>query len=215
MTDDDPGSAVECRVGVRETLVGGGAVQRRLTIHCDFRLATVDMATCVSCERYLGVRPRADGRPGVVLCHRRDGDAPAPAHATLRTLVWEAMERDIVCVEADVRVEAIAALLLDWGARGIPVVDESGHPIGMISWPDVTRGPAEVAGVATQRSVRDVMVPLAFAVEEGVELSRAAAVMSGEGFHQLPVLLGDGSIVGLLSTCAVAERVVRVEVAPR
>ncbi len=213
MTKAAPGTLIECRVGARETLTGDGAVQRRLTIHCDFRVESVDMETCTAREHYLGVRPRADGRSGVVLCHRRAGDSPPPAHATLRTLVWEAMERDIVCVEADVRVEAIAALLLDLGARGIPVVDESGHPIGMISWADVTRGPEGAPGLLMQRLVREVMTPLAFAVEEGIELSRAAAV-SGEGFHQPPVLLGDGSIGGLLSTCAVAERVVRAERAP-
>jgi CBS domain-containing protein len=209
MLSEEIGNTVECRVGVRETLAGDGSVHRRLTIHCELRGGAVDLATCAGCDHFVGVLPSAHGRSAVVQCHRPDGDPSTTTNAARPTLVGSVMERDIVCVTSDVGVDTIAALLLAWGASGVPVVDASGHPIGMISWEDLMRARPGLA--AAGRSVGEVMTPFAFALEEGSEFSRAAQVMSGEGFHQLPVLMGDGSVGGLLSTCAVAQRVVRAE----
>ena len=55
------------------------------------------------------------------------------------------------------------------------------------------------------------MTPLVFSVVESTELSRAAALMSAEGFQQLPVVMGDGSVGGLLSTRDVARWVGSLE----
>lgn len=201
MTSDMSGKTVEFRVGVRETLSGDGTVHRHLTVQCDMRKATVDVSDCAGCERHVETIPREDGHAGVVRCRVPDaGGAPVAAPA-LRMLVGEVMERDVACVTADVRVEVIAAMLREWSATGVPVVDAAGRPIGTISWANLTGG----------RLVGDVMTPLAFSIVESIELARAAAVMSGEGSHQLPVLLGDGSLAGLLSTCEVARRVELLE----
>ncbi|MDO9017936.1 MAG: CBS domain-containing protein [Deltaproteobacteria bacterium] len=201
MPSDTPGKTVEFRVGVRETLSGDGTVHRHLTVQCELRKATVDVAECTGCERHVETIPREDGHAGVVRCRLPDAVAAPEAAPALRTLVGEVMERDVVCVTADVRVEVIATMLREWSATGVPVVDAAGRPIGTISGANLTGG----------RLVGDVMTPLAFSIVEDIELVRAAAVMSGEGFHQLPVLLGDGSLAGLLSTCEVARRVELLE----
>lgn len=221
MNSNDPTDTVECGIGVREILSGDGAVKRRLMVHCDPRNEAVYVSNCAACERCVGFLPPSQGQSGTVICRRFDGEATAPVEAGLRTPVREVMERNIVCVRRDVTVETIAALLLEWGADGVPVVDEDGHPIGMISWTDLLREhieaappPAEPgeAGVDEHAAVApapptagDVMTPLVFSVVEGTELSRAAALMSAEGFQQLPVVMGDGSIAGLLSTRDVAR----------
>ena len=205
MPSDTLGKTVAFRVGVRETLSGDGAVHRHLTVQCELRKATVDVSECAGCEHHVETIPREDGHAGLVRCWlpgaAAASEAAPEAAPALRTLVGEVMERDVACVTADVRVEVIAAMLREWSATGVPVVDAAGRPIGTISWANLTGG----------RLVGDVMTPLAFSIVEGIELVRAAAVMSGEGFHQLPVLLGDGSLAGLLSTCEVARRVEHLE----
>lgn len=221
MNSNDPTDTVECGIGVREILSGDGAVKRRLMVHCDPRNEAVYVSNCAACERCIGFRPPAQGRSGTVMCRRFEGEATVPVEVGLRTPVRAVMERNIVCVRRDVSVETIAALLLEWGADGVPVVDEDGHPIGMISWTDLLReqleapsppaepGEASVADLAVEApalsTAGDVMTPLVFSVVEGTELSRAAALMSAEGFQQLPVVMGDGSIGGLLSTRDVAR----------
>jgi CBS domain-containing protein len=221
MNSNDPTDTVECGIGVREILSGDGAVKRRMMVHCDPRNEAVYVSNCAACERCIGFRPPVQGQSGTVMCRRFEGEGTVTVEAGMRTPVRVVMERNIVCVRRDVSVETIAALLLEWGADGVPVVDEDGHPIGMISWTDLLReqleapsppaepGEASVADLAlvapSLSTAGDVMTPLVFSVVEGTELSRAAALMSAEGFQQLPVVMGDGSIGGLLSTRDVAR----------
>lgn len=221
MGSNDPADANECGIGVREILSGDGTVRRRLMVHCDPRSEAVYVSNCAACERCIGFRPPAHGQSGTVLCRRFEGEPMPPVEAGMQAPVRAVMERNIVCVRPDVRVETIAALLLEWGADGVPVVDEEGHPIGMISWTDLLRerldgtsapaGPGEAGGgdlpseAPTHATAGDVMTPLVFSVVESTELSRAAALMSAEGFEQLPVVMGDGSVGGLLSTRDVAR----------
>lgn len=205
MTKDLPANAIQRTMGVREILSADGAVRRRLTVHCDLRQEAVDVAFCAGCASGIDVRPGVGDQAGVVLCQRLDGDAPTPPEPARRTLVHTVMDRDIVCVTAAVGVDSVATLLLQWGASGVPVVDDGGHPIGMVSATDLLR----VHPVVDGRAAGDVMTSLVFSVVETTELARAVALMSAGGFHQIPVVLGDGTIGGLLSTRDVAHRVAR------
>ena len=234
-TSKDAGDTIECGIGVREVLAGDGSVKRRLTVHCSPRGEGVEVATCAVCARCVEVRLPAQGLRGFVLCHRLATDAAeSTTDPGLRTPVSAVMERDIVCVLPEVTVEAVAALLLEWGVSGIPVVDESGHPIGMISSTDLLREHREFSGRATAEAVAEVggdptrpattsvrptagavMTPLVFSVVEDTALCRAAALMSTEGFHQVPVVLGDGSVGGLLSTRDVTRWVAQSERPPK
>jgi CBS domain-containing protein len=54
--------------------------------------------------------------------------------------------------------------------------------------------------IATVASVGDIMMPLVFTLREDEPLARAAAVMSIERVHHLPVVAADGRVVGMLSS---------------
>lgn len=145
--------------------------------------------------------------------------------ADVRIPVRTVMGRNVVCVTADVSVETVAGLLVELGAGGVPVVDEDGHAIGMISATDLLRKrpgadgraaqgrDADLAGVADPtsrspsacRTAGEMMTPCVFSVVESTELVRATALMASEGLDQLPVLMGDGSVGGMLSTRDVAR----------
>ncbi len=209
-----PGVAVRV-VGVRETLSGDGAVRRHLTVYCEDAGRSVDAIACADCAHCVGNEGPTVNRPGAVHCLRLDVErASAPRGSGPSLPVWSVMQRDVVCVTADVAPATVTALLRAWGADGVPVVDESGRPVGMVSRTDLLGRPlhrGELANPAAHppvpRTVAEVMTPRALSVIETTALAAAVASMSAAGFHQLPVVLADGTIVGVLSTRAVVRRV--------
>jgi CBS domain-containing protein len=189
---------VECGIGVREIVGGDGSTRRRLLVHCEHRGESVEVMACEACERRVALRlPTARAR-GAVECLA--DEVPAGDDPGLRVPVRAVMNRDAGCLRPDVSLVDARALLLRWPDHCAPAVDDDGHPVGVVSLADVARG--RRAGACT---VREVMTPLVFTVFEGTELSRAAAVMSSTGLRQLPVVRGDGSVAGLLSTSDVAH----------
>jgi CBS domain-containing protein len=113
-------------------------------------------------------------------------------------------------------------MLLEERMSGAPVVDGDGRPVGVVSKTDLLRhlhergdaveptgGVPDEAGFHAvhldETLVRDVMMPVVFAIAADTTIAAAAALMAGEGVHRLPVLDADGAVVGLLSTLDVVR----------
>jgi CBS domain-containing protein len=149
-----------------------------------------------------------------------------PAAAS-RTVIADVMTRDVQCVTADVSVEALTAMFIERGVSGAPVVDEEGLPIGIVTKTDLVRMQYEEAGDVeiderplhvrsrgvevelppgfhaeriARATVGEIMMPLAFTLEETQPLAHACALMAVEGVHRLPIVGSDGKIVGILSS---------------
>jgi CBS domain-containing protein len=146
-----------------------------------------------------------------------------------RTPLWSVMTTEVVCVAPDLEMEEVAALLLDRNMGGAPVVDAGGHPIGVISRTDLlrrmceeqqaeqaeqaeqagegarARRPRGSTGPAGGLRAADVMMPIAFALQETASLSQAAALMAYEGVHRIPVVSSQGRVVGLVTSLDVAR----------
>lgn len=215
MTSNQTLDTMECSIGVREILSGDGGVKRRLMVHCEPQREAVYVSTCTVCARCVGIRPPAEERPGAVICRSSGDDGPvAVGDLGMRTPVRAVMERDVACVTADVPVDALVALLVQRGASAAAVVDEDGHPVGIVSWSDCLRIRAGAADAVAGRTAADVMTPLVFSVTETTELARAIGMMSDGGFHQVPVVMGDGSVGGMLSTREVVRWMARPQPGP-
>jgi len=142
-----------------------------------------------------------------------------------RTPIQAVMARDVLCLTLDVSVEDAARLLLERRVGAAPVVDSEGFPVGVLSMSDLLRirlepaddGPepplvTAVRGVVAElgpgfhcerlaaATVGETMMPIAFTLDETAPLSQAAALMTLEHVHQLPVVSSDGKVVGLLSS---------------
>ena len=138
------------------------------------------------------------------------------------------MTRSTYCVKPDVSVETAIGLLLELGVSGAPVVDDDGRPLGLVSKTDLLRhlpesgdGVEEVEQAgrrvdrvmgegfhATERhgtAVREIMMPVVFAVDESASIACAAALMAGENVHRLPVLAPDGTVAGIVTTLDIAR----------
>lgn len=146
-----------------------------------------------------------------------------------RTPLWQVMNPRVVCVRADLGTDSLISMLFALDLRSVPVVDDEGRPVGVVSRSDLLRhwrddddgtpplrlvgpygdhgeylGPGFHTDVAAEL-VADVMMCLAFSLPETATLSRAAAIMSYEGVHRIPVVTSDGKVVGLISSLDVAR----------
>ncbi len=137
------------------------------------------------------------------------------------------MTSDVVCVKPDVGVETLLWMLFDHAISGVPVIDDSGKPVGIVSKTDLLRlledgtslstdldfkvGNAGLleAGLHTENTLGvtagDVMCPLVYSVHPDSSLGLAAAMMAYEGVHRVPVVDDAGQLVGLLSTIDVSR----------
>lgn len=140
--------------------------------------------------------------------------------------ISEVMTSDVVCVHPDLGIEVLIETMLDRGFSGAPVVDQEGRPVGIVSKTDLLRelhdrGDAPEADLPrlrtrsgrefalrsgfhmaelTRATVGDVMMPVAFTLSETAPISQAAALMSFEGVHRVPVVSLAGTVVGIVSS---------------
>ena len=209
----DPRAATALTVGTRRTLAGDGRVAHSLSVRCPRREGAVGLATCLRCGDCEGLVRSRGGN--LLLCAVGGEEASAPLAIAERVSVAEIMTRDVICVRDDVSAESLAALLIDLGITGAPVVNERGHPIGVVSRSDLVQleldqAGRETSGEGAQRGflpgplgrgkVREFMMPIAFTLPESASIAHAAALMAYENVHRIPVVASDGSVVGLVAT---------------
>ena len=115
------------------------------------------------------------------------------------------MTRKVTTVRSDASLTKAADLMYARGIHGMPVVDELGRAIGMISRSDLARGARHRAVVLGATTVADVMMPLAFTLGEHATIADAATMMAVEDVHRIPVVRHDGVIVGIISSLDLAR----------
>jgi CBS domain-containing protein len=127
--------------------------------------------------------------------------------------VREIMNERVVTIQADQSLVEALRILLTHGITSAPVVDASGHLVGMVGLKDGLRAPhpsqanvmihrhttlEERARALDTTRVGMVMARPVITVTPETPVEEAAAVMSNRGRHPLPVVEG-GRIVGVIS----------------
>lgn len=146
------------------------------------------------------------------------------------TTVADIMSRPAKIVAPDTTIETVRHLLLDSAISGMPVVDEDGEPIGMLSRTDLLRAGDEgmemedllegrdaPAGLGYEarlthighRTVRDVMTPRVFSVPTDATVAHAAQEMTARHVHRLVVLDAAGKISGVVTSLDVLRWLAR------
>jgi CBS domain-containing protein len=130
------------------------------------------------------------------------------------TLIGEIMTRGAITIRADVGLELLVELFLEHGISRVPVVDEEGRPIGVVSKTDLVldqhdRGDTEVDQLGAggperhvheaDRLVRDVMTPIAYTLPASMTIGEAARRMLADNVHAVPVTSEQGQVIGYLS----------------
>ena len=232
-SSDAPGRARPLDVRVRCVLHGDGSDSRFASVYCPVRERSTSVEACSQCERWTGLRVDAERQATFVMCHHSDEPARKPdppadfamAEHTAKP-VGEIISKTTICLTGDMSIEQATSLLLERGLSGVPVVDESGKPIGVLSRSDLLRSD-QLRGETHESSppprmrtregfevsldagfheseptvtVAEVMTPVVVWVDERSSVGQAAALMAYEGIHQLPVLSEERVVVGLVTS---------------
>jgi len=119
--------------------------------------------------------------------------------------VADVMNQDVVFVRSSDSIAQAAAALSRHQISGVPVVNEFGHCVGVISATDYRQHFQEVDGATTpedhdQTSVADCMTSPAVAIAPDTPLAEAGLVMCSRHVHRLPVVAADGQLAGVISS---------------
>src|SRR6201987_1071555 len=156
------------------------------------------------------------------------GYCASPAHRTASVEHQHAMKaRDVmnsavVAVRPDTPINDIAKTLREHRISAVPVIDEAGSPLGMVSEGDLigrdeadrearldwwltllaegeALNPEFLASIhAPERRARDLMTAPVIAVGEETEIEEVARLLTAHRIKRVPVLRGD-RIVGIVS----------------
>lgn len=147
--------------------------------------------------------------------HCTDRELDLPRIPTIADMVplTEIMSRDMTCVRRDVTADRVAELMVFNHIGCLPVVEEPGRPIGMITKLDlverlVTRDGARADGLAMQ-CAGTLMMPMSIALKEHATIAHAAALMASEDIHHLCVVDEEGRLIGVVSTMDIVRWLAR------
>ncbi|MFQ6000088.1 MAG: CBS and ACT domain-containing protein [Anaerolineae bacterium] len=122
-------------------------------------------------------------------------------------LVKERMTRDLITVKRDTPVDEALRIMQDKKIRRLPVVDESGGLVGIVSQMDLlyaSPSPAtslsihEIHYLLSRLTVEEVMTKEVITVEEDTPLEEAARILVDNRIGGLPVMC-EGRLVGIIT----------------
>jgi CBS domain-containing protein len=119
-------------------------------------------------------------------------------------VVADLMTFEPVSVEVDATIEDAERLMHDRNVSGLPVVDSSGHLVGVISRTDIVEDGAIPTAILLRRRpsglrVGELMTSPAITVSALTPLRDAARLMRDDRIHRLVVVDDDDLAVGVLS----------------
>jgi CBS domain-containing protein len=145
----------------------------------------------------------------------------------------DVMTKEVLTVDANTTVRAVAALLSERGISGVPVVDAANRVVGIVSEGDLLHR-AEIGterrakrrrswwltSLASDlapdyvkshgRSVADVMTRKVISVSETTELADIATLLETNGIKRVPVI-SNGTLVGIISRANLVRALAAIE----
>jgi CBS domain-containing protein len=123
--------------------------------------------------------------------------------------VTDIMTREVVSASADATLGAVIDLVVGCYLGCVPIVDDDGCPIGMITKRDLVE-PLRSGGTSDPtRTAQDAMLPLAFTLDEHATVAQAAALMASEGLHHVPIVSVKGRLAGIVSSLDIVRWLAR------
>lgn len=129
--------------------------------------------------------------------------------------VREVMTRDVTTAAPGMTLEAAAEMLARRRLRAMPVIDDEGHVLGMLTdrllisrlLPELERAAASgpAAGGAAAGEVRDVMERTVMCVKDDEPLANVVRLMLDREIERLPVVR-EGQLVGFLTRGDIIRR---------
>jgi CBS domain-containing protein len=122
--------------------------------------------------------------------------------------VTDIMSRQLTCASTDLEIDRLLELVVQQHIGCIPVVDDHGRPVGMVTKLDLVEQLSE-ADTGKRLTARHVMMPLAFTLGERATVAHAAAMMAAEDVHHVPIVDAGGAAIGLVSSIDIVRWLAR------
>src|SRR6185437_7631978 len=147
----------------RRVVNGNGEELVSTSVYCPIVEKSVAVAECEACARFHALHFDAETRTTAVTCACDDA-APGPAEeAALRDAIGGALDPQtplagimtttVVCVRPDTSLDDVLTLFDRHAFGGMPVLDDAGRAIGIISRADVLRAHRERGDTEEMRHV--------------------------------------------------------------
>lgn len=123
--------------------------------------------------------------------------------------VRDIMKRNVTTCKPEQSAEDVALMMWNNDCGSIPVLDDSGRVIGMITDRDICMATALQRKPAYDIRVRDIMSRQLFSSHPDNDVKQAMKTMASHRVKRLPITNGSGQIEGILSIddiVATAER---------
>ena len=127
----------------------------------------------------------------------------------------ELMTTDVITIGPDASLKGAARRMIEAGVSGLPVTDDSGSLVGVITEADFVKNEAGRRAAKrarllrwftrdtdipeTERNVGDVMTPDVITLGAEADHAEAARVMKNSGIKRIPVVGEGGELIGLVS----------------
>jgi CBS domain-containing protein len=124
--------------------------------------------------------------------------------------ITEIMTREVVTARVNAPVNSLIRLMLMHHASCVPIVDERGRAIGIVTKSDVLEllDAEESCGDLSMRTAAEVMMPLAITLQDHATVAHVATMMTTEGFHHVMIVGPGGVLKGLVSSHDVVRWIV-------
>jgi CBS domain-containing protein len=129
----------------------------------------------------------------------RRGDYGRPGYTIDDTRTGDLMSRDVITVDPEDRVGYAARLMRDYDCGALPVVDQEGRLIGMITDRDISMRLVANEADTHNTVVADCMTDGAFACHAEDSVRECMRQMSRHRIRRLPIINDWGHVVGIVS----------------
>lgn len=112
-----------------------------------------------------------------------------------------------ISIAETMTVRDAAAVFTDKEISAVPVINEAGRPVGVLTRSDITRHESSRIGLGIASVVREIMTPTVFSVPKNAPVVRVLSDFLAFKVHHLFVVDEDGILVGVISTFDVLRRI--------
>ena len=132
--------------------------------------------------------------------------------------VTQVMTRQITCARRDLDAEQLVELMVRQRIGCVPVVEEPGRPVGMVTKHDLVeqllandRGELDSPSGKdlVPRTANELMMPLAITLGQRATVAHVAALMANEDVHHVPIVDDEGRLIGVVSTMDIVRWLAR------
>ena len=145
-------------------------------VRCPRSEGSVPLERCLLCPKLVSMTEDGAGHESSLMCGLHSEElTPEELARPLslpRLAVADLMTRNVLCVRPHLSLDALMQLFVESQLKAVPVVDERGAVLGIVSEADVQLDVHARSGVAAgARTAADVMMPAPFTVPEHIPVT--------------------------------------------